>query len=168
MHEWVDMPPSNRMSESHWQEQGCAWPQMQAEWQCPQSSEQQAWEWNMHGQTEESYFSSWNGCQLEESRGPGSMCWNAQQAEAHMQEYMPTDVDGSENSHMPEYMPAIQCLPAGLLREIETPPFTQGACFEAGARTLPRGVEIYVDAAPPPLAPGSPKVASFVDCSTSP
>lgn len=168
MHEWVDMPPDIRMSEPHWQEQGCAWPLLQAEWQCSQSSDQQAWEWSMHGQTEESYFSSWNACQLEESRGPASMCWNAQQAEAHMQEYMPTDGDGQENSHMPEYMPAVQCLPAGLLREIETPPFTQRACFEAGARTLPPGVEIYVDAAPPLLAPGSPKIAFFVDSSTSP
>lgn len=155
VHQWQDM-----MGVDHWQEQDCTWPVLEAGWEFSQSTEQQTWDWG--SQVEESYLGPWTECPLADDPAmAASMCWNSQQAEPHMPDYMPS-LGEQADSHMPEYMPAIQCLPLGVspVEDIEPPPLAPSANsspIKAGAQPLPPGVELAVDLEPPPMAPISPE-----------
>jgi len=118
---------------------------MEAGWEFSTGSEQQAWEWNV--QAEESYFTPWCDSHQEDPA-----CWNRQQADSLMPEYMPV-LELQADSQMPEYIPGVgvaedaPATPGGVVKMRTTGPLLS---------PLPPGVEVAVDLEPPPLSPGAP------------
>lgn len=139
LHQWQDA------AVGQWQQQDSAWPEL-AEWGCYETPEELPWAWNT--QVETRHAASWNECSLGENLTT-AMDWNAQSA---MSSAYP------DASQMPEYMPAIQCIP---LRPTVAE-HTDGLSVSTGLATyplryppgvLPPGVEVLIDVETPPLSP---------------
>jgi hypothetical protein len=103
IHQWQDV------GIDHWQDDGCSWPLVEAGWEFSSGSEQRAWDWNPG--TEESY-TIWTDCPMPEDPA----CW---MNDSHITEHVPV-LKQQADSQIPEYMPAIQRLPQGVVAAEES------------------------------------------------